>query len=310
MTKNKLWMTVSLMALAVAVTTPAMANPSVLCSVRDNYKSAEYQPGVDVKGKPVAPADMTAPAMTVPKVMRIPLTIDLVSRLNEVIPTGLKLENTVGLVEISETGQVMINGKDLTGPADSMCDTIAKQKAAAMKTKDAPKVKKAPVKPADPVAVDAPAVDAAPAPEVAAPEPVPAPVAEPVAEPVVEPVAEPAPATPQVLEPAPEPAAPVVPEANVITDPAATPPAAEALSAPAAAPLVDPAPVPALGDPAAPAAPAPAAPSLVPEEPAAQGEILSPSDNGSIPRPPMDPLAATPPAPAPTPDGVLSGGAQ
>lgn len=257
---NKILMTVSFMAV-MAVAAPAMANPSVLCSVRDSYKgsaasvSPHYQPGVDVHGKAVVPADVSAPAMTVPQTTRIPLTVDLAQRLNDVLPAGMKLESTVGLVEIGSSGSVSINGKDLSGPADAMCATIEKQKAAAMKTKDTPKRKKAaPAKPATPV-VDAPAVEAAPAPEVAAPEAVVAPVIEaPAIEaPVTPPVVEPTPAAPapQILEPAPMPEA-VAPEA---------------------------------------AAPAPAPAAATPE---AQGEILSPAENG-IPRPPeADPLAPPP----------------
>lgn len=258
---NKTVMTVSFMAV-MAVAAPAMANPSVLCSVRDTYKgsaasvSPHYQPGVDVHGKAVVPADVSAPAMAIPQTTRIPLTVDLAQRLNDVLPTGMKLESTVGLVEIGSGGSVSINGKDLSGPADAMCATIEKQKAAAMKTKDTPKRKKAPAKPVTPI-VDAPAVEAAPAPEVAAPEAVAAPVVEtPAVEtPVTPPAAEPAPA-PQILEPA---------------------------------PAIEPAPAP---------APAAAAPE-------AQGEILSPAENG-IPRPPESDPLAVPPAP----DATLSGGAQ
>lgn len=261
---NTILMTVSFMAV-MAIAAPAMANPSVLCSVRDSYKgsaasvSPHYQPGVDVHGKAVVPADVSAPAMTIPQITRIPLTVDLAQRLNDVLPTGMKLESTVGLVEIGSGGSVSINGKDLSGPADAMCATIEKQKAAAMKTKDTPKRKKAvPAKPVTPV-VDAPAVEAAPAPDVAAPEAVAAPVIEPPAieTPVAPPVVEPAPASaPQILEPA---------------------------------PAIEPAP----------------APEAAPATPEAQGEILSPAENG-IPRSPeADPLAVPP-----APDGTLSGGAQ
>lgn len=42
-----------------------------------------YQPGVDVNGKPVAPADLPgAPQMQLPKTITIPLTLSLVKALN------------------------------------------------------------------------------------------------------------------------------------------------------------------------------------------------------------------------------------
>jgi len=274
---------------------PAMANPSVLCSVRANYDAAAgdaaYKPGVDATGKPVVSADvseqMTVPALK--QTLRIPLDIDLAQRLNEVMPDGAKLEANVGLVEVSPDGKVVINGKDLTAPTTAMCNNIEKQKAAALKTKDAPKVKKkAVVKPSEPVApvaadapaIDAPAVEAAPAPEVEAPEP-----------------------APQVLQP-------------TVTAPEAAP-------APEAAAPIAPAPAPEVAAPIVPApAPAPVMGGAVEPEPTlsapADSGIVSPTEGGMVPRPPVDPLSGepepTPPAPAPMNNdangGMLSGGAQ
>lgn len=298
-TMKKILMTASCLTIVMAAV-PAMANPSVLCSVRANYDAAAgdaaYVPGVDASGKPVVSADVSEP-VAVPalkQTLRIPLDIDLAQRLNEVMPEGAKLEANVGLVEVSPDGKVVINGKDLTAPTTAMCNNIEKQKAAALKTKDAPKVvkKKAVVKPTEPVApvaaetpaVDAPVVEAAPAPEVAAPEP-----------------------TPQVLQPtapAPEAAVPVAP---------ATAPEAAAPIAPAPAPAT------------APTMPTPAAPVMggaVEPAPAltapAEAGIVSPTEGGMVPRPPVDPLSGqpepVPPAPAPMNNdangGMLSGGAQ
>ncbi len=291
-TLNKVLMTASFLTL-VAVATPAMANPSVLCSVRANYDAASgdanYKPGVDAQGKAVAPADVAAPAMNIPSNLRIPLSVDLAQRLNEVLPEGAKLEAEIGLVEVKQDGKVFINGKDLTGPTTAMCDNIEKQKAAALKTKDAPKVKKPAVakKPVDPVVaapiVDAPAIESAPV----------------------------APVEPQVLQttpaPAPEPAPVVAPEA----------------AAPVPAPA--PAPIPASETLLNPPASAPAFPGQQPAPDAlaapAGDAILSPTEGGMMPRPPVDPLAGAPmptdpvpPAPAPMNNdangGMLSGGAQ
>jgi len=249
----------------ICLASPALADPSVVCSVRAQQasKSAAYQPGVDARGNAVAPADVGgASAMAMPQIMRIPLTVDVAERMNRVLPDGVKLEANMGLIEIMPGGKVMINGRDLSASTDAMCASIARDKAAAMKTKDVAAPKKPKVaKPVAPV-VDAPVVEAAPAAPVAAPEIIAAPEPEPVVEPVVE---------PQVLEPV------VEEEAEVL-----------------------------------------------PEDVAPATEILSPAE-GTLPRPPMDPLSAPEPssdvlptpdassltAPAPTtpsPDDVLSGG--
>jgi hypothetical protein len=301
-TMKKILMTASCLTIVMAAV-PAMANPSVLCSVRANYDAAAgdaaYVPGVDATGKPVVSADVSEP-MAVPalkQTLRSPLDIDLAQRLNEVMPEGAKLEANMGLVEVSPDGKVVINGKDLTAPTTAMCNNIEKQKAAALKTKDAPKVvkKKAVVKPVEPVApvaaetpaVTAPAVEAAPAPEVAAPEPAPQ---------VLQPTApEAAPAV--APTPAPEAAAPVAPAPAPEAAPAAPTMPAPAIAAPQMGGAVEP----------APALTAPA-----------EAGIVSPTEGGMIPRPPVDPLSGqpepTPPAPAPMNNdangGMLSGGAQ
>jgi hypothetical protein len=292
-TMKKILMTASCLTIVMAAV-PAMANPSVLCSVRANYDAAAgdaaYKPGVDAQGKAVVSADVSGP-VPVPalkQTLRIPLDIDLAQRLNEVMPDGAKLEANMGLVEVAPDGKVIINGKDMTAPTTAMCNNIEKQKAAALKTKDAPKVKKkAVVKPTEPVepvaaetpAVDGPAVEAAPAPEVAAPEPAPQ-----VLQPTVDAVA------------APEVTAPAAP------DVVATPPVVAPQTMGGAEPEVAPAPAP---------EPALAAP--------ADAGIVSPTEGGMAPRPPVDPLTgqpepASPPAPAPMNNdangGMLSGGAQ
>ncbi|MGZ9097988.1 MAG: hypothetical protein ACXW30_06815 [Micavibrio sp.] len=297
-TMNKILMTASFLTI-VTVAMPAMANPSVLCSVRANYEAAgsgaAYQPGVDVDGKPVAPADTSAPVNVVPQTLRIPLTVDLAQRLNEVLPDTAKLETEVGVVEVRQDGHVIINGKDLTGPAIAMCNTIEKQKEAALKTKDAPK-KRAVVKPVEPEVTEPVVAEPAVVEPVVETPVVEEPQVESAPEAVVEPtiadpvVAEPTPAepVPQVLEPTPPP--PQMPEE------AAPAPAPELMQA----------------DPEVAVPPPAEVISPAPDD----GAILSPTEGG-IPRPPMDPLAGTPtepPAPAPMSNdangGMLSGGAQ
>lgn len=271
-------MTVSVLAVALTVT-PAMAQPDVMCSIKSSY-----QGGVSVDGKAVAPADMPAPAMPT---VRIPLTVDLAQRMNEILPEGMKLETQTGMVEIHNGGRVFFNGKDMTGPANVLCSNISKQKEAAMKTKDAAKKKKHVKRAADvPADVNAAPVAAQPVEPVAA-EPVP-----PTA-PAVE--------TPQApVEPAPAPTPEVAP-APAPEQPAPAPEPAPAAPAPEAA--TPPMPVPTEPQILQPAEPAPA---LAPE---GQSEILSPTEGGMAPRPPEDALGGTP-APTPSPDETLSGGGQ
>ncbi len=296
--KTKILMTVSFLA-TMAVTVPAMADTSVLCSVRSTYKNgnvgANYQPGVDAKGKPVVSADLAPAPMAAPKSLTIPLTIDMAQRFNSVLPAGSKMETQVGTVDIMQNGAVMINGKDVTSSADAVCSTMAKQKASALKTINEPKPKKKKAV-AKVTHADVPPVAAAPTTAVTSEPATPAPTA---------PEAAPAPA-PQAAAPTPAAPAPQVLDAT----PPTMPPAAPA-PAPVAAPQPTPmatAPVPA----PAPVAPAPAAPNAAPVPPAS-GAIVSPTEGNNVPRAPLDPLTGTPspaaPAPAPA-GGTLSGGAQ
>lgn len=263
-------MTVSVLAIALTAGS-AYANPNVMCSIK-----ASYQGGISVDGKPVAPADLNAaPAQSV----RIPLTVDLARRMNELLPEGMKLETQTGIVDVLGNGHVLFNGKDLTGPANVLCSKISKEREAALKTRDAPK--RAKKRAADvPANVDE-QVKAQPV-EPVATESVPAPAPEPAPQPV---------ATPEpVLEPAPAP----IPEAA-----AAPEPVPEGTSGPTSE--LAPEPAPQVLQPAEPIlAPAP-------EMPPQPAEILSPTEGGMAPRPPTeDPFAPPPPAV----DEMLSGGGQ
>jgi hypothetical protein len=263
-------MAASLIALT-AIATPAKADPTVMCAVKANYQGA-----VDVHGKPVAPADVKSNAPVMPKSVRIPLTIDLAQRMNEILPAGMKLEQQVGTIEVRDDGHVIINGKDMTGPANTLCATVAKQKAAALKTKDAPKRKK--IK----RAADVPANVNEPA---AASQPV---------EPVI--------AEPTVAQPA----APVAPEAPVVPAPEATPDP-QILSAPSEQPPVQ-QPAPAMGQPVpvpdGTAQPpsndtlSPGENGMLPRPPSEDPAMAAPPANDTLPVPPQNN------------DGTLSGGAQ
>jgi hypothetical protein len=75
-----------------------------------------YQPGVDVHGNPVAPADLDGGyQVALPRVIRIPITVLLQDRFG--IPENsvlYKAEAEIGVAEIDLTdGRVTFNGQDL-----------------------------------------------------------------------------------------------------------------------------------------------------------------------------------------------------
>jgi len=268
-------MTATFMTCVAVVSSSAKADPSVMCSVRANYQGS-----VDAHGKAVVPADVQAAAPSaMPRSVRIPLSVDMAQRMNEVLPAGMKLEPQVGTIEILNDGHVIINGKDMTAPADALCATVAKQKEAALKTKDAPKKKKEKKRAADvPANINEPAVEH--------------PAEQAVAIPAVSVVAEPAP-----------PVEPSAPEVQMVNPPEVireVPP--QVLSAPSEPQMQQPAPVVTDGS----------------VQPPSDG-TLSGGTDGMLPRPPSEGEEAMPPSAdqevlqAPSPqggDGMLSGGAQ
>lgn len=276
--KTKTLFGASLMAVTVLASAPSWADPSVLCSMR----GAAYKPGVDVHGRAVAPADLPAtPGMG--QAMRIPLTVDLATRMNQVLPDGVKLEAGVGLVEITPAGRVMIGGRDLSVPADAMCAALERDRAAAMKTRERQSASPAATAPVAPKAQQ-PAVKAAPAPAVSKPEP--------VAAPKVEKKKEEETPKPQVLKADPAPA----PQPEPQPEPVIEAPVPETLPQPA---MMDDG----FGDPDTMTEPAHLLRDSTPEP------VM---EEGLLPRPPMDvlsaPQAEPAPAPALAPDDLLSGG--
>lgn len=101
-------------------------NIAPLCDVLEAYQAlaapvgAAYVPGVDVHGKPVVPADLNA-VPGVPDKVSVPVTIDMVQRLNMPVPAGMKLDSGWGVIDIYKDGRVLYNDRDLTDPARSAC---------------------------------------------------------------------------------------------------------------------------------------------------------------------------------------------
>ncbi|QQG35324.1 MAG: hypothetical protein HYS17_07140 [Micavibrio aeruginosavorus] len=98
-------------------------NDLALCRLRAQHMArtdAAYQPGVDVHGKPVVPADVSAVPAMIPDVVKIPISIDLAQRLGQV-PAGAELKTETGMVEVHRDGRVTYNGVDLTQQTNAVC---------------------------------------------------------------------------------------------------------------------------------------------------------------------------------------------
>jgi hypothetical protein len=91
-------------------------------AVKHNGDDAAYQPGVDVNGQPVAPADLAGSApegFDTPWPVEIPITIDLAQRLEP--DTAWDGEGVVGLAVIDAAGRVTFNGRDIGDAVVRVC---------------------------------------------------------------------------------------------------------------------------------------------------------------------------------------------
>lgn len=101
-------------ALLVAIAMPVSAqspDPSV-CRYLPRHRPAPdvaYQPGVDVRGRPVAPADLPGSAGATPQRFEIPVTLDFARRMGFRVPTG-----GVPLPGTTEVGRLTLDGDRLS----------------------------------------------------------------------------------------------------------------------------------------------------------------------------------------------------
>jgi hypothetical protein len=93
-----------------------------------------YQPGVDVNGDAVAPADLNgAQQIPAPDVVSFPLTLDLADRLGISLGDGVDIlaRPVIGDVAITSDGRVFFNGNPLTSDEQfelaQKCQRIAAQ---------------------------------------------------------------------------------------------------------------------------------------------------------------------------------------
>ena len=71
-----------------------------------------YQPGVDVTGKAVAPADLAPNNIELPDTYTIPLTLDRATRLGYA-PAGTEAKLSIGTITLAPTG-LMLNGQPVS----------------------------------------------------------------------------------------------------------------------------------------------------------------------------------------------------
>lgn len=91
--------------------------------------SPNYQAGVDVNGKAVAPADIaSAPVVSLPDYIEVPMTIDLAQKLGT-LPAGAEMKLPVANLKLYKNGKVEYNGQDISSNAASFCGVANKSDA-------------------------------------------------------------------------------------------------------------------------------------------------------------------------------------
>ena len=115
--------------LLVAVSQVAVAQDvslSMLCRILPAYQKlagVDYQPGVDVHGKPVVPADLDAPLQAGMGPVEIPIEIDLAQRFQLHLPAGAELKPSVAALTIYPDGYVEYNGRNVSAQAQALCQS-------------------------------------------------------------------------------------------------------------------------------------------------------------------------------------------
>lgn len=111
-----------LFAALVALTVPAHADGRTrFCQILVEHQPAPdvaYQPGVDVNGNPVVPADV-APTPVQSQPIEIPITIDFVQQLN--LPQDMEMSGKVAALTVYPDGKVAYNGRMLEPTTQTLC---------------------------------------------------------------------------------------------------------------------------------------------------------------------------------------------
>jgi hypothetical protein len=123
---KKTFFTIGFLFLALSSAAFAQSAQDPACRLVASHKpsnDANYRPGLDVRGKPVVPADLNAAPPMLPETIVVPLTIDLAQRLDGQGVKGLTLDGNAGYLEINpSTGSVRWNDQDITPAMAVLCD--------------------------------------------------------------------------------------------------------------------------------------------------------------------------------------------
>lgn len=106
------------------------ADQITFCRLLPTYKQAlgvEFQPGIDQKGRAVAPADIDADMAGAAPIrsfesIEIPVELDLAQRFGLNLPSGVELKPYVALISIHKDGRVDYNGQDISRKAHTLCN--------------------------------------------------------------------------------------------------------------------------------------------------------------------------------------------
>jgi hypothetical protein len=117
-------MTRIFLAAMILTAFPAFADEMVdakTCSYLTAHKpdaDVEYQPGVDVSGKPVVEADISPSVVTAPTRFEFPVTLNLAQKIGLPIPYAIEGNMTAGTVTY-DNGTLFFNGKPMEGEAEA-----------------------------------------------------------------------------------------------------------------------------------------------------------------------------------------------
>jgi hypothetical protein len=110
-------------AAAAEKKTPPELDPKV-CQQMATYhpdssmQSPDYQPGMDVHGKPVVEADITPNVIKAPETYSFDITVDLAEYIGLAAPVGIESKESMGQIVIDKDGHMTFNGKPLEGEAE------------------------------------------------------------------------------------------------------------------------------------------------------------------------------------------------
>jgi hypothetical protein len=121
-TRTSRVMTILLLLLFSLPTFAEEVRQDMLCAVYKPPENVAYQPGVDVHGNPVVPADLNDRSDMAPDVVQVPVTIDLAQRFDKDWAQGMEMATEMAMIEIHKDGLVLFNEKDITMEVAAFCE--------------------------------------------------------------------------------------------------------------------------------------------------------------------------------------------